>query len=91
MRIAGAGRAEEDPTLSRATVPVRRGPRERRRSRETSARSIRFTPETALTLVRRSATPAPGGWPGGYAESPLAMAAVRVTARSIEVVRPAER
>jgi hypothetical protein len=69
-------------------------------------RSIRFTPETAVTLVQRSATPTPRGWPGGYAESSLAMTAVRpgdfvsvtvtrhdgrVIARSIEVVRPAER
>jgi hypothetical protein len=84
--------AEMGPWRGPGTAPTRR--------------SIRFTPETAVTLVRRSATPAPGGWPGGYAESPLAMTAVRpgdfvsvtvarhagrVTARSIEVVRPAER
>ena len=58
-----------------------------------------------MTLVQRSATPTPRGWPGGYAESSLAMTARpgdfvsvtvtrhdgRVIARSIEVVRPAER
>ena len=83
--------AEMGPWRAPGTAPMRR--------------SIHFTPETAVTLVRRSATPAPGGWPGGYAESPLAITAVRpgdfvsvtvtrhdgrVTARSIEVVRPAE-
>jgi hypothetical protein len=70
-----------------------------------ASRSIRFTPETVVTLVQRSTTPPPEGWPGGYVEAPLAVSEIRpgdfvsvtvarhegrITARSIDVVRPTE-
>lgn len=71
-----------------------------------ASRSIRFTPETAVTLMQRSTTPPPEGWPGGYVVAPLAVSEIRpgdfvsltvarpdgrIAARSIDVVRPTER
>ncbi len=69
-------------------------------------RTITLTPDTRGELVRRPAKAVPGGWSGGYVESPLAVdrlrpgefATVTVDRRggksvavAIDVVRPSER
>lgn len=100
---SGAVRAVD---LERHTVTVEemgpwRGP-----GSHSTRRSIRFTTKTSVDLVQRSVAPPPGGWPGGYVESPSTMGEVRpgdfvsvtatrhdgrITARAIDVVRPAKR
>jgi hypothetical protein len=100
---SGAVRAVD---LERHTVTIEemgpwRGP-----GSHPTRRSIRFTTKTTVDLVRRPVTPPPGRWPGGYVESPSTMGEVRpgdfvsatvtrhdgrITARAIDVVRPAER
>lgn len=66
-------------------------------------RTIPFSPSTRIELVKRSAQPTAGGWPGEYVESPLSPAEVRpgdfatvelahengrLVATTIDVVRP---
>jgi len=66
-------------------------------------RSFRLAPATKIELTRRSANATPGGWPGGFTESPLSASDIhpgdyatvtsesradRLVAVSVEIVRP---
>jgi hypothetical protein len=66
-------------------------------------RTIAVTPETTVVAVTRARQAAPGGWPGGFGETPLARSDIKagdyvtvtaesrggkLVARSLEVLRP---